>query len=94
MQGNDVGIPLPAAVPQPELKFFVLHSPFAAILKDFLLDQRWVPDSEGFTVCEFYVYFTKATWMGCADQHLWHGKLWPSCCSPVLDGTGLLGPCI
>ena len=64
MLGDDRAICLPAAVPKLELQYLALHAPFAAILRDFLLAQKWVPDSFGFSVLELYVFFTDSTgWM-------------------------------
>ena len=61
MQGNDLSRSVPAANPNPDLQYFVLHAPFAALLRDFLLDQKWVPDPDGFSICELYIFFTAAT---------------------------------
>ena len=45
----------------PELKYFVLHSPFAEMLRGFLMDQAWIPDDSGFSILELYIFFTHIT---------------------------------
>ena len=61
MQANDRTFALPAAIPKPELQYFVLPSPFAEMLRGFLMDQAWIPDDSGFSILELYIFFTHIT---------------------------------
>ena len=69
---------------------FLTHAPYAFLLWQFLQQQIWVQDAEGFSLFELYDHFVKF-WMACSCQYQKNCKLQTSNLSESISGKSMLG---
>ena len=61
MLGHDRAFMIPNYASELSLDGYILHGPFGVVLWNYLREQTWVPDEQGFSLYELFVAFTTST---------------------------------